>query len=395
MIPTRYDRIALKPWHVVLALCAAYALLTLAAHGGDPMAFVAMGNLCDLPPPADTEAVEGYDGQFAYRIAADPLNAHAIINRCDVAAYRYQRILYPALARVLALGQVNLLPWAMLLINLAAIPVGTYCLERLLMRQRVSRWYALSYGLFGGTLIGLRLDLTEPLAGALALGALWALAAARPWLGAGLLALAALGKETALLMAGGWLLYLLAARRWREAIRYGALAAGPFSLWQIALWAWLGSPGVGSGGAKATPFEWFPYNGVWRIVTDPAVRAALGRDEGGAALPALAVIAGLAAAVAVLPSAWALAQSSLDLRAGWRARETPHLYVFLLFAHAAVMPFVPFSTYREPLGVMRFVVGLVMATVLYGAAARRPRALNNFLILWTVTLLYALGYAFA
>lgn len=394
MIPARYDDHTLKAWHVVLGFCVVYALLTLLTHIGDPMAFVAPGNLCDAQPPPQAEQIEGYDGQFGYMIAADPEGAYAAIDRCDIAPYRYQRILYPVLARALSVGQLSLLPWAMLLINLFAIPVGTYCLERLLARQKVSRWYALTYGLFGGVVIGLRLDLTEPLAYALALGAIWALEAERPWLGAGLFALAALTKETTLFFVAGYVLYLLLSRRWVNAARLCAIAVGPFVLWQAALWAWLGSPGVGSGGARATSFEWFPYNGVWRIVADPAVREATATDRSGTVLPVLLIIAALALVLAALPSAWALWRVLREFRNSWRARETPHVYVFLLFANAAVMPFVPFSTYREPLGIMRFAVGLIIAIVLYAALRRHRRALNYGLF-WTATLIFAFSYAFA
>ncbi|MBN1283860.1 MAG: hypothetical protein JXB47_00525 [Anaerolineae bacterium] len=409
MIPTRYNTLPVKPWHVVLLVCVGYALATLAVNGGDPAVFIALGNYCDatLPGAPQGEPVEGYDGQFAYMIARDPANAHRVINRCDVAAYRYQRILYPLLARVLALGQDALIPWAMLLINVVAVPAGVYALERLLVQASVSRWYALSYGLFGGTLVALRLDLTEPLAYGLALAGVWAMetgeagtSRAMPLFGAALFALAGLSKETAFLIVGGYLLHRLAARRLRDAAALGAAAVGPFLLWQISLKLWLGSFGVGSGGALATPFEWFPYNGVWRIIshprTDPAIQANLARQglSFEALLPSLLVLAAIALAVAALPSMWALWRSARDIWLSLRAGQVPHVYVFVLFAGAVMMPFVPFSTYREPLGILRFAVGLVIAVVLYGAHRRARRPLD-YSLLWTLTLIFALSYTFA
>jgi hypothetical protein len=39
------------------------------------------------------------------------------------------------------------------------------------------------------------------------------------------------------------------------------------------------------------------------------------------------------------------------------------------------MPFVPFSTYVEPLGIVRFLPGLVIGVLLYAALRKRRRAL--------------------
>ena len=51
------------------------------------------------------------------------------------------------------------------------------------------------------------------------------------------------------------------------------------------------------------------------------------------------------------------------------------------------MPFVPFSTYREPLGILRFIVGLQIAVILYAANRHNVRALRNSTI-WIVTTMF-------
>src|SRR5437588_2229708 len=58
-------------------------------------------------PPNHDQAARGlgFDGQFSYYIALDPSKAHHYINGNDDAAYRYQRILYPILARFIVLEQ--------------------------------------------------------------------------------------------------------------------------------------------------------------------------------------------------------------------------------------------------------------------------------------------------
>ncbi len=366
----------LRPWTVVLVLALAYVGLTLARYGGDPMMFVLAGARYSQNDP---EGSWGYDGQFAYYIACDPSGG---CPRCDVPSYRYQRILYPILAWALALGQRALIPWALIAINVAALAGGTYFTERLLEAHRVSRWYALAYGLYGGLVAGLRLDLTEPLAYGLVQAGLWA------WMkqearnkrqGArgrrgfetgdwrlGLFALAALTKETALIAVAGLLFYLALQRRWWEAVKLGLVAGVSFVAWQGVLWAWLGAPGVGAGGAMATSFEVIPFWGLlsvarvdWRV------------------FGVLLVILG---PLFVLPTIWALIVSVRDL---WRGRRHP--WVTILLLQAAVLPFLPNSTWREPLAMVRLGAGLVAATLLYGAL-RRSRRILTFSFFWLATL---------
>jgi hypothetical protein len=151
-----------RPWQVVLLISVAYVLLTLARYNFDPKIFALIGTQYDPGLPAGQP---GYDGQFAYQIARDPLNGWT---KVDVPAYRYQRIVYPMAARVLALGNADLVPWTLIILNVLALAVGVWLMEEILRHFNVSRWYALIYGLSAGTLMSVRLDLTEPLAYALA-----------------------------------------------------------------------------------------------------------------------------------------------------------------------------------------------------------------------------------
>lgn len=354
---THYTRF--RPWTVVLLLSLIYLSAIFVANDADPLAFVTLGECFSVCAGADgtdcAEGTEGYDGQFAYYIARDPANSPDCL---DAPAYRLQRILLPALGRALSLGYTPLIPWVFVGVNLLALVVSTALLEVLLRQARVSRWYALTYGLFPGVFMAVRLSTTEALAYGLVVGALW-LTTRERWMGAAiLLALAALAKETTLLCAAGVVLFLLRGRRWRRAALLMAIVAAPFLAWQIALLAWLGTPGIGSGGALATPFEIIPYRGVWRIAT----------EGGWLVFLVLGVLLVLPAAV--LPSLWGLWRAARD----WQSRQCD-LPACLLLANAAIMPFVPFSTYREFLGLLRFMPGLVLAVVWYAAVHRRRRAL--------------------
>ena len=112
----------------------------------------------------------GYDGQFSFQIAKDPINAWKYV---DIPAYRYQRIFYPIVVWVFSFGSDPMIPWVMLIMNLAAYVGGVYVLEKILVRLKQPIWYALIYGLYIGSLLSLRLGLNELLAyGLVLLGAL-------------------------------------------------------------------------------------------------------------------------------------------------------------------------------------------------------------------------------
>jgi len=350
----------LRPWMVVLAVALAYVGLTLVRYGGDPLAFALVGTQYD---PGDPEGTQGYDGQFAYYIARDPAGGRQY---CDVPSYRYQRILYSVLAWALALARPGLVGWTLIALNVAALVGGTYFTERLLAAHRVSGWYALVYGLYGGLVAGLRLDLTEPLAYGLVQAGLWAWERERRGTAGVLLALAALTKETTLVAVAGVLLYLALERRWREAVGLGLTVGLPFAVWQGVLWAWLGAPGVGAGGAMATSFEWLPFAGLLRVAT--------------VSWPVFWVLLVIEGPLFVLPTIWALVASVRDLLRGRR-----HPWVTVLLAQAAVLPFLPNSTWREPLAMARLAAGLVGATLLYGAL-RRSRRVLIYSLFWLATL---------
>jgi hypothetical protein len=119
----------------------------------------------------------------------------------------------------------------------------------------------------------------------------------------------------------------------------------------------------------ATNFEIIPFAGVFRILT-----------EGG--LGVFLVFGAITAPFVIVPTAWGLWRCWRDLQAGGLG-----LYDFLLFTNAFIMLFVPFSTYREPLAILRFIVGLQIAVILYTAWKPAPRALRNTTI-WIVTLMF-------
>jgi len=242
----------------------------------------------------------GFDGQYAYFLAVDPVNARDYM---DSPAYRYTRVLYPLTARLLALGRADLVPWTLILVNLAMIAAGTAALAAWLRRHGASAWYAAIYGFYPGVFITLMRDTTEVMAYGLVAVAVFLFDAGGPhpalpqFIPAAIFfALAILARETAAIFAIGYTLALLAAptptlprergrellrrlqRNWRRAAVFLAIWAVPIAAWKIFLRLWLGSFGLDAH-IEHVPFlgiaSWFPWNAGQvdevRIVVIPGV----------------------------------------------------------------------------------------------------------------------------
>jgi hypothetical protein len=341
-------------WGVVVALCLAYTLFVVVMRG-DVLAIVTLGTRFSEGIAAAEGGTDGYDGQFVYYIARDPLNAAQFI---DIPAYRYQRILLPILGWGVSLGQTSLLPWALLAVNLAAVGVGTFLVQRWLMAHGHSAWLALGYGLSLGVLGAARMTTTEPLAYALALGGLWLALRSRYGWAALLFALAALTKETTLLIAAGVGVYLLLVRRelW-QALRFGLIALLPFVAWQMILRGWLGEFGIGAGGESTTSFELIPFLGWLRIATTMGIEIFIAWSI-------------LIVPLVIIPCLWGLWRCLRDVQ-----QRTITLLSVIVFINCAIMLVVPLSTYRDLVGILRFIVGMQIALMLYAAERGHTRLL--------------------
>ena len=331
-----------RPWPtlIVLIIALLYVSVVLINNGGDPMTFVT------------------YDGHFAYQIALRGSQATPFL---DVPAYRYQRILYPLLSRIISLGQAGLVPWVLISVNIAAIAAGTWVVEKLLARFGVSRWYALIYGLYGGNLVALRTNLTEPLAYTLVALAILAWEKDRRWWAAAAFSLAVLTKEVTLIFAVAYAIHALFQREWRWAAALAATAL-PFAAYQLVLWAWLGSPGIGSGGAGATPFSPIPLAGWFSIMN--------------VNMTAFLLVSLMVVPISVLPSLAGIGLSIRQLLVGLH-----HPIVYSLLLNSIAILFLPNSTFREGAAMVRLTEGVMLSMVLYGALVKSGRVLN-YSLLW-------------
>jgi len=350
----------LRPWMITCLVSVCLVGMTIARAGGDPLALTRIGTRFSEGNPQGTE---GYDGQFVYYIARNPA-PRQVAPYLDVPAYRYQRILMPLLARALSLGNEAALPWMLALLGILSFMAGTWAVEQILMGWGVNRWYALIFGLWTGFLLAVILDLPEPMAYGLVASGFLALERERNVLGWCLLGLAVFAKEVTILFVVAGILAYFFQRRWRNMVALGLIAIAPFLVFQAWLWIVFARPGIGSGGAMSTPFEWIPFMGLLRI-------------GGESMLYLLAMLVVFGPAV-ILPSIWGII---ISLKY-WLADER-NVIVLGLFMNAVIIPFLPFSTFRETGGVLRFACGLVLAVLLFSARYHQKRALN-YSVLWIV-----------
>ncbi|MCA9918347.1 MAG: hypothetical protein KC445_10375 [Anaerolineales bacterium] len=333
------------PTLVVSLICLIYVVAILAKAQGDPLEFVF------------------YDGHYSFQItyrlfgeAASMPDAYPYAHKIPD-AYRLQRILYPLVARLLALGWPSLIPWTLILVNLIAITAGTWITERLLHHYGVSNWYALVYGLHASNLVVLRSDMTDALAQTLVMLAIWAWVQHKHRWQIFWFALAMLTKETAFLFIAAYGLYSLQQRNWRKAMGLG-ISLVPYFLWQIFLLNWLGEFGFTSG----QPIVWLPFGG-WLMSLEISWQAFL-------------LISLLIIPLALIPTLAGLIISIKSIVQGFF-----HPYAYAILFNALFMLFLPHLTYRESSAVIRVVQGLTISLLLFGALTKSKRILN-YSILW-------------
>ena len=117
----------------------------------------------------------GYDGQFYYRLALDPANWHATAFGITMdQSYRYTRIGYPILAWIVSLGQPQLVPVVLVVLNLLAVAVMAV-LGGMFAREsgRHALW-GLAFVAYFGLVVSVGRDTAEPVAEACMLGGLLA-----------------------------------------------------------------------------------------------------------------------------------------------------------------------------------------------------------------------------
>jgi hypothetical protein len=193
---------------IVAVIYAVYGGLTLAKYQGDITRFIVAGDrftqASDTPiDVAVSPQLDGYDGQFYFRLALDPLthDRTAFGITLDLPPYRQQRIVYPAAAHVLALGHPAWIPWALVLINYLGVCAMALIGGRYAQSLGRHALWGISLPLYTGFFFSFTGNLAEITEMVLLLTALLALQRQHPSWAALFLSLAVLTKETALIAA--------------------------------------------------------------------------------------------------------------------------------------------------------------------------------------------------
>jgi hypothetical protein len=225
-----------------------------------------------LPAGMPLRAAYGYDGQFYYRLAVNPLNfQHTAYGITVDAAYRFMRVGYPMITWLVSFGQRSLVPYMLVAVNVAALAALAY-LGAVIARQggRHAAWGLLLAGYFG-LITSLSRDTAEPIAAALLVAGLLAIRARRPVLAASLLAFASLTRETAMVAVAAIAIVRVTGflrhryRPGREDITW-VLPAVVFAAWQVIVFSAIGTfPLLADGGRNAgapfiAPFAAIKYN---------------------------------------------------------------------------------------------------------------------------------------
>jgi hypothetical protein len=223
-----------------------------------------------------------------YRLVArDPLLLKAPAYRMDDARVRYQRILVPLAAWLLALGQGRWVDGAYVATVAAFLLLGVYWLARWFQQQGLHPRWGVLFLLLPPCLISADRMTVEAAVTALALAAALA-AERRPGLLWVALALAALNRETGLLLILAAVAAAGVCRRWRQAVLLGT-AGLPLLAWMVYLHfrlpapdpsvvpAWVGRKVIGLGilGRILHPIPYPGLTSFRELVTQQLDRLAL------------------------------------------------------------------------------------------------------------------------
>lgn len=246
---------------LALLLVALFAGARLVGNGGHPSAFVVAGDHFVDPATAPDELVVaqdsfGYDGQFVYRLALDPLTreetAYGIT--LDNPPYRQQRIGLAALTWAVTAATPLPLSATLILVNGLALAGAAWLGAIFARRHGRHPLWGLVAGLSPGVVIAFARDLTEPLAWVLLLAGLLLWTDRRDGWAAVAFTAAVLCRETTLAVLAGlgvWLLLSAARSRSAAPARRALLLLVPLAValgWQWHLYQVWGEVPVATGG---------------------------------------------------------------------------------------------------------------------------------------------------
>lgn len=165
-------------WHLLKSrrtyLILACSIILLASLGrlflqaeGDPSYFILAAEKkviqSELPDSIYLHRISGYDGLLFYRYSIDPWSKVKTNYGIEVPlpAYRKQRLMYPLLIHWISLGQIEGIPWIMILLNIFLFFGILLVLDQILLGFPISGVHRLFPLLVTGLWMSLSRDLSE------------------------------------------------------------------------------------------------------------------------------------------------------------------------------------------------------------------------------------------
>jgi hypothetical protein len=300
---------------LVAALFAAIFSAELARFGGNYSGFlkIARTQFDQNPLVKGNAAVRdslllsdsGYDGEFMYMMAFDPLLRGLPDIRdygyvVDDPPFRYGRIGYVFATRILSAGDWRLYPAVMVWMVLAGIGAAAATLAWLAGRHGRSPSLGLVVLLMPGFWTSLLFGLPEPLAGAAFLAGIACLLERRLALAGLLCGASLLVRETGVYAVLAVVLWLLVQRRRRDALVLSCLSLAPIAAWRVYVGLRL-YPAWGTSAFLHSPPTTVPFAGIaaaWRGIASGTYWAdAPHMATSAIALPLLCALGGAMAAV--------------------------------------------------------------------------------------------------
>ncbi len=256
---------------LVAVLCLGIVLLfqTLIVyfqHDGNWTALFYTGALYEMPPGLESANLYtfpnsyGYDGQLYHIIAHDPFFQHGLAEYVDDPRLRYRRILLPLLAYTLAGGQSNAIDISYLAIGWLFLLLGAYWLAECACLQGKSPNWGLLFLAMPAVIVWAERLVVDIALAAFAVGFAY-YARQRPgWKFYGVLAGAALTRETGLIFIAASMSFALWRREWTTAV-LSAVSALPCLAWYV--FVSLHTEAV------RYPVSFVPLSAIFRALTNP------------------------------------------------------------------------------------------------------------------------------
>jgi len=219
-----------------IAVVSAWQAILVHRSGSNWTVLFCAGDKFTVPPQLACEHIHqlhnspGYDGQFYHYVAHDPFLRRGFAPYFDSARLRYNRILMPLVAHLLALGDDRWVDCSYFAVELLAVFLGTYWLSRYSANQSRSFVWGLGFLFVPAVLVSNdRMTVDGVLA---SLCVAFVLFAERriDWKVYIVAMLAFLTRETGGILAAACCLWLLSNRRYVAAMLF-ATSALPAILW--------------------------------------------------------------------------------------------------------------------------------------------------------------------